>query len=156
MEHWELIARESIRDLTARYNANGDSGRIGPMLDLFAEDALLEISGEQTCRGRDEIRGFFESVLRGDGGRKKIRVLRHFIATHQIDVLDQGEARGRCYFAVLTEDGLDHWGRYQDRYRYIDGRWRFQERTVTLDGAVEGGWARSGGGGGPGPASSQA
>ena len=27
MEVWELIARESIRDCIARYNANGDSGR---------------------------------------------------------------------------------------------------------------------------------
>ena len=26
MKSWELLARESIRDLVARYNANGDSG----------------------------------------------------------------------------------------------------------------------------------
>jgi hypothetical protein len=141
MELWELIARESIRDLTARYNANGDAGRIDQVVELFAEDAVLEITRAQTCRGRDEIRAFFDSVVRGDGGRKKIRVLRHLIATHQIDLVDEGEAHGRCYFAVLTEDGLDHWGRYRDRYRCIDGRWLFQERTVTLDGAIEGGWA---------------
>ena len=135
MEHWELIARESIRDLAARYNANGDSGRIGPMLDLFAEDALLEISGEQTCRGRDEIRGFFESVLRGDGGRKKIRVLRHFIATHQIDVLDQGEARGRCYFAVLTEDGLDAVAAFEGSIQAGDGIGRVHASKMWLNSA---------------------
>jgi len=27
MEIWELVARESVRDLVQRYNANGDSGR---------------------------------------------------------------------------------------------------------------------------------
>ena len=140
MQQWELIARESIRDLAARYNANGDAGRIDQVMALFAEDALLEIAGERTCRGHGEIRAFFDAVVRGDGGRKKIRVLRHLIATHQIDLVDEGEARGRCYFAVLTEDGLDHWGRYRDRYRCIDGHWLFQERSVTLDGAVEGGW----------------
>ena len=111
------------------------------MVELFAEDAVLEITRVQTCCGRDEIRALFDSVVRGDGGRKKIRVLRHLVATHQIDLVDEGEARGRCYFAVLTEDGLDHWGRYTDRYRCIDGRWLFQERTVALDGAVEGSWA---------------
>ena len=42
MELWELEARESIRDLVARYNANGDSGRFDPMLELFAEDATLD------------------------------------------------------------------------------------------------------------------
>src|SRR5437764_27815 len=29
MEMWEAIARESIRDLVYRYNANGDTGRTG-------------------------------------------------------------------------------------------------------------------------------
>ena len=31
MESWELVARESVRDLVARYNANGDSGRFDEM-----------------------------------------------------------------------------------------------------------------------------
>ena len=57
MEHWELIARESIRDLVARYNANGDSGRFDPMLELFAEDATMELpgassGGSHNCRRR--------------------------------------------------------------------------------------------------------
>ena len=32
----ELIARESIRDLVARYNANGDSGRFDQVVELMA------------------------------------------------------------------------------------------------------------------------
>ena len=43
MEPWELIARESVRDLVARYNANGDSGRFDPLLELFAEEAVMEL-----------------------------------------------------------------------------------------------------------------
>jgi hypothetical protein len=34
MEGWELTARESIRDLVIRYNANGDSGRFAQVLEL--------------------------------------------------------------------------------------------------------------------------
>ena len=142
MEPWELAARESIRDLVARYNANGDSGRFDAMLELFAEDAVLEVP-ERTLQGRAAIRGFFEDVAAGEGGLPRVRVLRHFTATLQIDLESEGEARGRCYYQVLTEAGLDHWGRYVDRYRGEGGRWLFAHRVVSVDGAIPGGWAAS-------------
>ena len=136
----ELAARESIRDLVARYNANGDSGRFDAMLALFAEDATLELDAE-TLNGRPAIRAFFERVAERTGPGRTAAFVRHFTATHQIDVLSDREARGRCYYAVLTERGLDHWGRYIDEYRQLDGRWLFQRRRITLDAAVSGGWA---------------
>ena len=46
METWELIARESIRDLVARYNANGDTGRFDQLMELFAPDAVMDVDGE--------------------------------------------------------------------------------------------------------------
>jgi hypothetical protein len=140
MESFELEARESIRDLVARYNACGDSGRFDPMLELFAEDAVLELA-DATHTGRAAIRACFESVATRTGAGRSARFVRHFTATHQIDVLSAHEARGRCYYAVLTERGLDHWGRYVDEYLCLGGRWLFQRRKVTLDAAVEGGWA---------------
>ena len=39
----DLLAREAIRDLVARYNAYGDSGLFDRMLRLFAPDAVLEV-----------------------------------------------------------------------------------------------------------------
>src|SRR5688572_28923873 len=36
IELWELIARESIRDLIARYNANLDTARYDQAMELFA------------------------------------------------------------------------------------------------------------------------
>jgi uncharacterized protein (TIGR02246 family) len=140
VEAWELAARESIRDLVARYNANGDSGRFDPMLELFAEDAVLEVPGRR-LEGRAAIRAFLAGVAAGEGGRPRVRVLRHFTATLQIDLEDEGAARGRCYYQVLTEKGLDHWGRYVDRYRREGGRWLFAERCVSVDGTVPGSWA---------------
>jgi len=137
---FELAAREGIRDLVARYNANGDSGRFDAMLALFAEDATLELDGE-ALQGRAEIRAFFERVARRTGAGRDAAFVRHFTGTHQIDVLSERDARGRCYYAVLTERGLDHWGRYVDEYRRLDGRWLFQRRKITLDAAVPGGWA---------------
>ena len=40
---WELEARESIRDIVARYNANGDSGRFDEVMVLFAPDAVMQV-----------------------------------------------------------------------------------------------------------------
>ena len=142
MEPFELAARESIRDLVARYNANGDSGRFDQMLALFAEDAVFEFAGGEH-RGRPAIRAYFEGVAKRTGAGGAAKFVRHFTATHQIDVLSEREARGRCYYAVLTDRGLDHWGRYVDEYRRIDGRWLFRRRKVTLDAATPGGWGET-------------
>ena len=147
MELWEMEARESIRDLVARYNANGDSGRIEQMMALFADDAVMVIPPSGEYVGRDAIERFLGSVAQGtrDGaGRDEgsVRFIRHFTATHQIDVLDRERERGRSYFAVLTNHGLDHWGRYLDEYRRIDDRWQFWHRTCATDGRVENSWAR--------------
>ncbi len=141
MELWELVARESIRDLVARYNANGDSGRFDAMLALFAEDAVMTVAG-QTCAGASEIRTLFEGIASNaasDAG-EATRVVRHLTATHQIDVLDRDRARGRAYYLVLTDQGADHWGRYVDEYRRVHDRWLFASRNATVDGLVPGGW----------------
>jgi hypothetical protein len=142
MEPFELAAREGIRDLVARYNANGDAGRFDAMLALFAEDATLELP-DGVQQGKSAIRTLFEGVAKrtGGGAGQSARFIRHFTATHQIDVVSENEARGRCYFAVLTERGLDHWGRYVDEYRRVGGRWLFERRKVTVDAAVPGAWA---------------
>ncbi|MCH2172825.1 nuclear transport factor 2 family protein [Myxococcota bacterium] len=143
MEAWELVARESIRDLIGRYNANGDSGRFDPMLELFAEDATMELP-TGIHQGRAAIRAMFEGVATstGAGPSARAQFIRHFTATHQIDVLSRTEARSRCYYAVLTDRGLDHWGRYIDEFRNIDGRWLFWHRKVTTDSTVPDSWAR--------------
>ena len=139
MAPFEIAARESIRDLVARYNANGDSGRFDAMLALFAEDATLELEGG-TLHGRAAIRAFFERVAERTGPGRGAAFVRHLTSTHQIDVLSERDARGVCYYAVLTDRGLDHWGRYMDEYRQLDGRWLFQRRKVTVDAAMPGGW----------------
>jgi ketosteroid isomerase-like protein len=142
MELWELQAREAIRDLVARYNANGDTGRFDPMLALFIEEAVLEVP-DRIIEGRAAIRAYFEEVARGDGDRKPVRLLRHHTATLQIDVASPHEASSRCYYQVFTEAGLDHWGRYLDAYRREAESWRFEWRRVSVDGQLPGGWAAS-------------
>jgi hypothetical protein len=33
--------------------------------------------------------------------------------------------------------GLDHWGRYFDRYEARDGEWRFIRRRVHREGGID-------------------
>jgi hypothetical protein len=139
VEAWEVAARVEIADLVARYNAQGDAGRIAQMLLLFSEDATLAADG-RVYRGRDEIRGLFDEAA----ARTRVRtaaILRHFTATHQVDFDGVDHASGRCYFQVVTETGIDHWGRYVDRYARLDEGWRFVHRRVEVEGCVPGGWA---------------
>jgi 3-phenylpropionate/cinnamic acid dioxygenase small subunit len=143
----DLLARESIRDLVARYNSYGDSGRFDSLRDLFAEHAVMVIntsSGEpSTYQGRDSVMAIFT------GARERVKeraqaagptYVRHFTATHQIDLVDDDHATGRCYFAVIMNSGLDHWGRYVDRYVRIDGDWKFEDRQVFVEGTSGASW----------------
>jgi len=141
-----VIARESIRDLVARYNSNSDSGRFDPLFELFAPDAAMETAdfGAEFTRfqGLEEIKKVFT------GARDRIEsrpdaapgYIRHFTATHQIDLIDADHARGRLYFAVLMAHGLDHWGRYVDEYVRFDDRWVFAHRKVHVDGRASESW----------------
>ena len=136
----EVVAREGIRDLVARYNSNGDSGRFEHLLELFAPDAVVQIGSHgrdevERYEGREAIGTIFTGVR---DGMTVPGVMRHHTSTHQIDLVDADHATGRLYFAVVTGRGLDHWGRYVDRYVRIEGRWRFAERVVTTEGYAPG------------------
>lgn len=133
MELWEVVARESIRDLVTRYNSNGDAGRFAQVIELFAPDSVMQLH-DRSYSGLDEIMTIFtgtQETLRGGGTASYVR---HFGATHQIDLINATSATGRLYFAVISPAGLDHWGRYIDRYCTIDGAWRFAHRKVVVDG----------------------
>lgn len=155
MELWELVARESARDLIARYNANGDSGRIEQMLEVFAPDAVFETL-DLRLEGKAAIGEFFTGVTRRSAApqdripdtpsvadwkaRGNRPMLRHLTGTTQIDVVDEHTVRARSYYFVLTPHGLDHWGRYLDEFGLVDGEWRITHRKEHTDAVFEGGW----------------
>jgi 3-phenylpropionate/cinnamic acid dioxygenase small subunit len=143
----DLLAREGIRDLVARYNSYGDTGRFDPLFELFADDAVMETGdahGEMTVYdGRENVKRIFlgaQDRVQQQSATAGPTYIRHFTATHQIDLVDADHASGRCYFAVIIDGGLDHWGRYVDRYVRIGGDWKFQHRKVTIDGRTAQSW----------------
>jgi hypothetical protein len=143
----QAVAREAIRDLVARYNSNSDSGRFEPLFELFASDAVMEtgdLGGEVTrYDGIEEITKIFTGArdrMQSQPDPASSGYIRHFTATHQIDLVDADHASGRLYYAVLMTHGLDHWGRYIDQYLKLDGRWKFAHRKVYVDGRLAGSW----------------
>jgi hypothetical protein len=103
----------------------------------------MELDG-RPYRGHDEIRTIFTGaadLVRQPTGPILVR---HHTSTLQIDVASGTDATSRCYYQVLSGTGLDHWGRYLDRYGVIDGRWYFVHRREFLDGFVPDSWTRSG------------
>lgn len=137
MDTAEAVAREAIRDLVARYNANGDSGRWEPLMALFAPDAVMELE-DRLYTGHDEIVTIFtgaQQQFADDAGSTTTpHQVRHSVSSHQIDFEDPTHATGYSYYSVIMAHGLDHWGRYFDRYENRDGRWLFTRRKVTLEG----------------------
>ena len=135
MDVWELAAREGVRDTIAHYNLAGDRGHVDDMMSLFAPDATLTIDGV-AHGGHAEI-----LAVLSDAKSPHPELIRHFTSTLQIEVPAPDRANARCYFQVLTVNGLDHWGRYTDVLKCVDGRWLFTSRSVRIDGATPGGWA---------------
>ena len=143
MELWELSAREAIRETVASYAHCADSGRFAELAALFAIDGALEVSGEAPLMGRDAIRAYLHGVGVQLKGATTVPLIRHHVSNLTIEVLSPTEARGACYFLAVTEHGVDHWGRYRDRYVPEGEQWRFSHRYVKTDGTTPGGWAAS-------------
>ena len=141
MELGEFIAREAIRELVSAYSHHADSGRFDELAALFADDGVLEIKGEPVVSGRAAIRAYLAGVGRDLAFTSTTQMIRHFVANLGIEVVSPTEARGECYFLVVTDGGVDHWGRYRDEYTSIGDAWLFARRTVATDGFVPGGFA---------------
>ena len=158
MELWELVARESIRDRIARWNANGDAGRVSEMVKVLAPTVEFQAGDGPLIHGRDAVEAYMGGVRASkpagpeteapvhmgryvaEGGRPS---LRHFTGTTVIDLLSPTSARVRTYYAVLSSFGLDHWGRYLDEFEVVDDTWLIIKRTVTTEGVDPEGWAGS-------------
>ena len=142
MELWELAAREGIRDTISRYTWCGEFMDAAGFAACFAEDALLEIKGGATYRGRGGVVSMITGVrdrtraeLPATGGAPA--VMRHHVSSIRIELESPGRARAFSYFAVFVPPhGHDHWGRYADELVREGERWVFARRRVSVDGAV--------------------
>jgi len=140
VELWELVARERIRDTIARYNWSGDAGRLEELVEAFTPDGTLEVRGGNTHHGRDGILSFLGATVSGaDQARAAAagpvgkRVVRHVVSNTRFLELDRDHALVGSYYTVVTEVGLDHYGRYRDRFVPVGDEWLIEHRLVATD-----------------------
>jgi SnoaL-like domain len=142
MELWELIARERIRDSLALYNWSGDAFRLPELASAFGPDGALEIRGREPLHGREDIVAFLSGVGAGAHGEARqakandgltTRIVRHNVTNIRFLELSKQQALVACYFTVLTEIGLDHYGRYRDIFVPDGDAWLIKHRFVSTD-----------------------
>lgn len=137
MELWELSARERIRDTLARYTWSGDAMRLTELAETFCDDGVLELRGGQPIPGRagivEFLSGAVESPKTAVEASKVKRIVRHNVTNISFTEVTPDEARVACYFTVVTEIGLDHYGRYRDVFVPVGDQWLIRHRFVSTD-----------------------
>jgi len=143
VEIWELAAREACRDTLAQYTHSGDRYLLEEFAGAFCEDGVLEIRGAEPLQGRDAIMARFGGApaaasaqeeaaqKRQTGGLR--RIVRHNVTNIRFESIRPDEAMVASYFTVITEIGLDHMGRYRDRFVPVGERWLIAHRFVSTD-----------------------
>lgn len=140
METWELVAREQVRNRYAAYNHAGDRFRLDELAACFAEDGVLEIKGNAPVTGRRAIVALLSGARRETDPGAEVPQIRHFVANLAFTAVAPDRIESAAYFQVLTQHGLDHWGRYRDVLVPVDGDWLFAHRLVAVDAMTPGGW----------------
>jgi len=141
MELWELVARERIRDTLAHYNWSGDSLRLDELAQSFCEDGELELRGNDPVHGRAAIVEMLGGVVSAPNATAQTsgvkRIVRHNVTNIRFTAVRPDEARVACYFTVVTEIGLDHYGRYRDVFVPVGSPggtdWLIRHRLVSTD-----------------------
>jgi len=94
----------------------------------WAQDAHWHLMGQQV-EGRDAIVALWESAM------TSFTFVGFFAQMGELSI-DGDQAQGTVYTHEILEDADGSIsrpvGRYDDRYRRIDGRWRFQERNYNF------------------------
>ena len=142
MERTEIVAREAIRDLLARYTWAGDRGRSAEVADCFLDDGVLDTGAHGgRWEGREAIAAELAAVAdRVAAAATAPSPVNHHVASVLIEVTEPTRALVRSYFCVYTDVAADHWGSYRDVVAQdpIDGHWRFAERAVRVTGFAPG------------------
>lgn len=130
-----LESRFAITDLTARYNAAWDEGRVHDWVATFAEDGEFAMKGVPETRGPKALRHMIETMIPvgfvhltvdqrvsvdGDTARQSARV-----------ILGRREESRR--------PGTSTWvtsGSYEDELRRTTEGWRFVRRAFAPDASL--------------------
>lgn len=135
MNTQELIDREAIRDLLSSYVMTGDRAQLDDMGNVFTEDAILTtpFMRLETRQGIAQGLADLSADSREKEALAKLTFLRHNITTSHISFPSPSCAKGRTYFMVITDIGLDHTGTYVDDFVKQNNQWLISRRNTRID-----------------------
>ncbi len=136
MEAWELEVRESVRQTLADYTAATDRFDLRALAACFADEGVLEFTGGvEPLKGPAAIEAGLGAALARppEPGRRLPTHVRHHVSSVRFNSVARDRVEVSSYFAVHTDIGLDHWGRYRDVLVPGDGRWLFAHRRIGVD-----------------------
>jgi hypothetical protein len=111
------------------------------MVSAFADHGVLELA-VGVFRGKAAIREALAGFT--TNGRPSAPAeppfLRHHLTTTHLEFVGPAEAHGWGYFLVISRVGIDHSGRYADRFVRVGGDWLLARRRVRIDWAASHSW----------------
>jgi hypothetical protein len=131
----EMLAREEIRGLMAKYTVGGDRLDFKTLASVFAADGVME-SGLLNAIGPQEISEKLSQLMSSANVSSSARAMtfsRHNLTTSLVNFDDEASASGRSYFLVMSDVGIDHCGVYFDKFVKVDGEWKIKHRRIRID-----------------------
>ena len=127
----ELIDREEIRELAARYAQR--VARRQSMADLFTDDGAFIVhmpnQPVQVARGREQLEKTFAAAISSPA-------LNMPAVHNQVISISGNDAAGTSWIELYTLDGEERsfagCGFYEDRLRRENGRWKFVVREANV------------------------
>ncbi len=118
----------AIMELLAVYNHAIDYGDADAWLNTFTEDGVLEGVGKP-IEGIKGLTAFVEDYV------QNASPMHHWTNNHIIDI-DGDTAEHRSYFIIMKLENpaaILATGRYKDKLKKIDGKWKFSLRDAIFD-----------------------
>lgn len=121
-------ARGEIVELPGRYCWGVAHGDVDYLVGLFTEDGSFDarVFDIGFPKGRAELRAYFAKYT---PPRMRFPMVHNVVITS----LGDSEATATCMAEVLSRKGdgyVTNPGMYEDRYRLVDGAWKFANRRI--------------------------
>jgi hypothetical protein len=137
MDSWELEVRALVRQTLADYTAATDRFDLQALAGCFGPSGVLEFTGgAEPLTGPASIEAGLGAAMGGprDPDKPTPTHVRHHVSSIRFGAVSQDRVEVGSYFAVHTDVGLDHWGRYRDVLVPVEGRWLFAHKRIGVDG----------------------
>jgi hypothetical protein len=141
---------DQLRNLQQIYGYYFDKALWDQVIDLFTEDAELEVGQQGRFIGKPGIRRYLYGLTGGKQGLVHGQLNNHFQLSPVITLSPDGQS-ARARWRLMVQDGLlgsqANWGAgiYENEYMKQDGVWKIHRLHlfVKLYAPYEGGWTRT-------------